>query len=759
MIGLETWRRDASVLARAGDAELEPPSEQGILELVSGELQSDTTNAPTSATWVYARWKPRVSLTTGWQVDFADGSSEFIGMKQYCGSKAKELIDRREFQSADSGRLRSHAVLPERGLHLWTFPHDRMLPGLERLLDMRRTRRMIDDSGLFKPLVMRPGPSVLTPLRYKPERRSVFRLDLRLRPESGGARSKECVAIRVLPISEAQRVAENRRACVAAGGGALLPRLLHFEERTGTLLEEWLDIEAIGRRDFSHAGEAGELLAQLHSLPVSAVDVSAPSQGSDLFDWAPELAAASAETYEGGRVRCSWTHGDLHPEQLARVGNGWQFLDLDSLALGDPLADLATWIADELTESTSCDFSEASRDLLAGYGPVDEVELANRVARELRKRAAGALRRLQADAVETALAWLERARELAPKTLVSGFDAGLAFVARELAPLSLEEAVERVEVDRKQRLIVTADTPAGLRWFEREGACSKEVFPANDDKLPLVRSDLFHADQVISWRANRRIVLRGSTGFVKGWRASRFDNVVARHRRAQETQGFRVPNLVDINRDLACVTLEPIEGVPVLEARDPRNAFVIIGLKLREFQQGSCAGLEVHRHQAELELLDTLSARIGGVAAAVNGSWAELRASLGEVVPLQTSRVLAHRDLHDGQFLWSENGPSLLDFDLLCEADSSLDVANLCAHLELRSLQMPQRFDKSLARACREAFLTGHGGVEDPGFASRLAFNETATFLRIALLYSLRPRWTSLVPALLRAAQLCAKGL
>lgn len=759
MIGLETWRRDASILTRAGDADLEPLSESEVVALVSEELVRDAAQVATSATWVYARWKPHVSLTTGWEVQFADGSTEVIGMKQYCGSKAKQFADRREFQTEGTERLRSHALLPERGLHLWTFPHDRMLPGLERLLDMRRTRRMIDDAGLFSPLVMRPGPSVLTPLRYKPERRGVFRLDARLRPEGGGARTEDRVAIRVLPIADAQRVAENRRACVAAGGGALLPRLLHYEERTGTLIEEWLDIETLARRDFSHAREAGELLSKLHALPVPAVSAPVRFQGSDLFEWHPELAVASAETYEGEPGNGTWIHGDLHPEQLARVGHGWKFLDLDGLALGDPLTDLATWIADKLTEPNSCDFSEASKELIAGYGAVDESELASRVAWELRGRAAGALRRLQTDAVETALTWLQRAREVAPKKAVSGFEAGLSSVARELAPLTLDQAVERVEVDRKSRLIVTAETSVGLRWFQRDKGRTKEVFPANDDRLPLVQSDLFRADQVISWRTGRRIVLRGSAGYLKGWRASRFENVVARHRRAQETGSFRIPSLVEVNADLACVTFEPIEGVPILEAPDVQSAFESVGRMLRMFQAGARTDLDTHSHQDELELLDTLSTRIGGVAGPAGKTWTAIRDRLGESVPQKTRTVLAHRDLHDGQFVWSEAGVGLLDFDLLCRADSSLDVANLCAHLKLRSLQTPKTFDPTLSSACRSAFLAGYSSFEGEAFESRVAFNEATTFLRLALLYSLRPRWSALVPALTRAADSCVRRL
>lgn len=756
MIGLETWQRDASILAQAGDAELEPLNEKALLELVRDALLHESTDAPVRAKWVYARWKPRISLTTGWEVEFADGTVEVVGMKQYCGSKARNLVARRELQLASEGRLRSHALLPERGLHLWSFPYDRMLPGLERLVDMRRTRRLIDDSGLYTPLLMRPGPSVLTPLRYKPERRGVFRLDLRLRPEGGGPRSKECVAIRVLPIADAKRVAANRHTCALAGGAELFPQLLHAEERTGILIEQWLDIEAPERRDFSHASETGELLARLHALPATGTCQVAMPRGSDLFDWHSGLAAASAATYESEPTRIAWTHGDLHPEQLAPIGDSWQFLDLDNLAPGDPYTDLATWIADELTEDDSRDFSSAANDLLATYGAVEQRQLANKVAAEIRARAAGALRRLQLGAVDTALHWLARASDVAPKSHFVGLDVGLEYAARKLAPFSLEQAVERVEVDSKQSLIVTADTPDGLRWFQRKEGSSIEIFPANDDRLPLVSSTRFQADRVISWRSGRRIVLREETGFLKGYRKSRFEGVVARHRRAleeQREQGFRVPRLMEETPELACVTFEPIKGLPILEAGNVPKAFESAGRKLRLLQEGDTNGLSCHDHLDELGVLDALAARITAICGEPDQEWFELRTRLEEKLPCQSRLVFAHRDLHDGQFIWSQDQISLLDFDLLCAADECLDGANLCAHLELRTLQEPENFDRKDATSSRQAFLAGYSGATEDGFEARFAFYETATYLRLALLYGLRPRWTSLVPALLAAAR------
>ncbi len=180
-----------------------------------------------------------------------------------------------------------------------------------------------------------------------------------------------------------------------------------------------------------------------------------------------------------------------------------------------------------------------------------------------------------------------------------------------------------------------------------------------------------------------------------------------------------------------------------------RAALESVGRNLRCFQGGKRLGLPKHSYQDELGVLDSLHARIGEPCI----GWSELRSRLGELTPSNSREVLAHRDLHDGQFIWSQQGIALLDFDLLCAADSSLDVANLCAHLELRSLQTPQSFDERSKRCARVALLAGYSSFEGADFEKRLAFHEATTFLRLALLYSLRPRWRALVPSLMGSAE------
>ena len=422
MIGLREHRRDPELPLRAGDQLLVPPAPAELLDLVRAHLARPGCPSAQSAALTYARWKPHTSITAGYSVDFVDGARRTVCVKKYMGPKAEALRSRDQAEPrpdlADD-HLEPRVVLPERALHLWSFPHDRALPGLERLLDMRRTARMLRELGLFTPLEMRPGPSTREVLRYKPERRAVLALRAGLRPPGHGPRSYQRLIARALAPAEAARTAEARRAVER---GSLLPRLLGVQERTGIVLEEWLDIRVAEPDSFDHAAEAGRALALLHrgERPVHAARKTGTTALRPLFEIAPDLwpACSGIEPPTAGDTR--WIHGDFHPDQIGfeREGGRARLLDLDLLAPGDPIADLASWVADHVSARRDVGFEEARAPLIDGYragggDPVSGGRLAGAVAWTLAHLAAGSIRRLERGAEEKARELLERARAIA----------------------------------------------------------------------------------------------------------------------------------------------------------------------------------------------------------------------------------------------------------------------------------------------------------------------------------------------------------
>jgi aminoglycoside phosphotransferase (APT) family kinase protein len=75
-------------------------------------------------------------------------------------------------------------------------------------------------------------------------------------------------------------------------------------------------------------------------------------------------------------------------------------------------------------------------------------------------------------------------------------------------------------------------------------------------------------------------------------------------------------------------------------------------------------------------------------------------------IPDSAATCLLHRDLHDGQMIFSSAHDGILDLDLMAVGDPALDLGNLLAHLELRSEQGLLRIGVGEAE---EALLEGYG--------------------------------------------------
>jgi len=108
-----------------------------------------------------------------------------------------------------------------------------------------------------------------------------------------------------------------------------------------------------------------------------------------------------------------------------------------------------------------------------------------------------------------------------------------------------------------------------------------------------------------------------------------------------------------------------------------------------------------------------------------------------------------HRDFYDKQVLYSESRATLLDCEGMTGGDAALDIGNFLAHLKLRAMQSPENGSAlaSAATAFEENY--GYNKFEMGG---RVGWWQAASAIRLACLYSLRPRWRNLPPHLLDEA-------
>ena len=422
MTGLRVRARDRELPATLGEPELCPPETARVADWI-GALMLRADAAPIAeVSWEYARWKPGVSMTCTYDVRYVDGASDLVVAKRYADGKDRHLEARPlrgEHWHTTSPRLVPRARVREASTALFVHAADRELPGLPTLLQPRRAAKFLRDTDVVAAGLVRRRRLAYELARYKPERRAVYHLDVRLRD---AARSRLALAARVLPPADALRVAASRASFEARASEFPAPGLLGSVERYGVLFEPWLELSPYAPDSFAHRAVAGELLGRLHTTPAPRANSPTP---------APDIAGAQAllERIEPALrrgpladapppTRSTWCHGDFHPDQIGRDGNGEHvLLDLDALGVGDPVRDLASWIADALVEGAADDVTQESRPLLeayraAGGGEVAPEELRARCGEALVQRAAAALRRVEIDAVRRARQILELASGL-----------------------------------------------------------------------------------------------------------------------------------------------------------------------------------------------------------------------------------------------------------------------------------------------------------------------------------------------------------
>ncbi len=346
----------------------------------------------------------------------------------------------------------------------------------------------------------------------------------------------------------------------------------------------------------------------------------------------------------------------------------------------------------------------------------------------------------------------------------STLHAALAQLERwKLSPQQLS----RVSLEADGTLQLEAQAAGSLSWFRYAGGKLHRARPQDDKKIPLLNCRLRRNSpggmSVISYRPGRRVVL-SSTGFgdgsiVKGFRKGRGSSALRRHEIAMDACAngvFSVPGLLDRGAGQDFIAMERYAGSTPVIAEENGSTWGSIGAGLRNFQDScDCTELKAFGVAEELAVLDELARRFRLCAIELPRSWQGGREALESVAAsLPRARTTAaHRDLHDGQFLVNGHRVHVLDFDLLCRADTALDAGNLLAHMALRDLQRDHETSFSASRVCGEAFLAGLQRQRDNGFEHRLLFYQAATFYRLALLYTLRPRWQHLVPSLVQLGQ------
>jgi hypothetical protein len=343
-----------------------------------------------------------------------------------------------------------------------------------------------------------------------------------------------------------------------------------------------------------------------------------------------------------------------------------------------------------------------------------------------------------------------------------------AFVELQTRQLRMEQ-VRRVAVEREGTFHIEVHEAGKQRFFVFEANELIEIEAETDPKIPFaskLQEAGFSDDySIISYRPKRRIVLETvdpqKGNIIKAYKKRIAALAAEKHAialSACQSGGFDVPELlqVGVGDDYLCMVKRTGQAPDI--TTDAVSTWATIAACLRHFQEAPVSrALQVFDIAQELAVLDDRARRLRLCMPVLPRHWQEGRERLQELASILPPAVngLAHRDLHDRQFIVSGKTITLLDFDLLCIADVALDAANLLAHMKLRTMQGNQGSGVSGLSDCSEVFLQALGRQDEAGFEQRLLFYQASTFFRLALLYALRPRWTHLTEPLIAEANNC----
>lgn len=327
---------------------------------------------------VYARYKPGTNCLVAYAS--APGQTAQICAVAH-GDDAGVKLAKAHTLPTHTGGGRS-LVFPALRLAVYAFPLDRRLPQIGMLSKPCAAQALIDDLGL--PAAAPGAAAMLTPVRYKPERRCVLRL----------AAGEHRWLVKF--YAGAHAFERARRAAPLPAGAAL-----HLAPLAGAAVDRhalawmWLDgatldtLPAGAPATMAAYRAAGVALAELHRRPAAGYPIYDQNAEADAFTEAAQAIIALAPEYAprvdailatlAAHLAClggerALLHGDFSPDQILVAPDDCDnvtLLDLDRAGAGNPAADvgaLAAWLRRRALDGAADD--GALDALLAGYAAV-----------------------------------------------------------------------------------------------------------------------------------------------------------------------------------------------------------------------------------------------------------------------------------------------------------------------------------------------------------------------------------------------------
>jgi thiamine kinase-like enzyme len=717
----------------------------------------------------YLRWKQGTSALLGvrlsWQV--SDGVVETLA-SLYLGEALGEAADK-----AETLRLLQPALGPalarlDDALYL-AFPNDRLLKGLSAVADARRVGNRLataDASFAWRGLRVKTRGSRVLPVRWKPGRRAVLELDMKLVDDATGRRQPWRAFARVLPADELGTCLGRWRAAAAIRELAA-PAVEFVDQERG-----WFATSVAPGRSLDAAPGSGVRLALRHALgalhSTAAPTLSLRDEREDLAaavralaalaEVAPELGARARSLSTGLHDRLAsldpvahvFTHGDLGADQLLVEGDRVSVIDWDEAANGDPHADWASLLADLRARGLALDWVEPlAREVLGARFDVKRFHWQAAAAEA--RRAIEALQRGRAD-------WRARSLDaLAAAELMLATGPATAAPSRPRAALAmLLDPKRRFDVpgvdanaSRVGAVWPEGDTGSAIVRLEHAGTPGPVVrwlrlgdqidqvecfdFP-RDPALPALARLLADGRFVAAGhRFGKRAALREVGGtrylFLRAGQAAEkaYARVTEAHARL-EAAGVTSSRPLEVAPEFGGWWAEAIAGRTLDPAREPMSVWRELGAMLAH----------VHRMDTTAPARDGLDAAIAAgrrqvslVRLADPAFAVELDRDLNELPTGDTTGRPAwiHGDLHPLQVIV---GPRvvILDWERARTGEAEEDLGNFRAHLAWEA--------PDAAPAAWNAFSEAYAAAGGAWSAPRVAAHARAAMVRVRAIHGWR---------------------
>lgn len=305
----------------------------------------------------YVHYKPLTRCMVAYRITTAD--AELIAYADAYGPDAKVKLKKvHEIQRNTEGPHGPWAlVMEDLATAVYFFPTDRRLNALRHLANANKTRKLL---RMLFPHQKALYEGTLQPLRYKPERRYVARLDTAQGPQaavkfytpSGYAAAK---------IGAETFVSQGALRLARTAGFSDRHHILAFEWQPGQLLRDIIVDSEATTTDMTAAMQlTGAALAELHTHPAGALPQRSRdaeirrlhAQTTTLEHLCPELSRPAGmlvqrivTQLEKSSPDALALHCDFYDQQVLITDDAAIILDLDQTELGDPAADLGLFIA------------------------------------------------------------------------------------------------------------------------------------------------------------------------------------------------------------------------------------------------------------------------------------------------------------------------------------------------------------------------------------------------------------------------------